>query len=352
MTTYIIRRVGQGLVVLVLATILIYYLLTLLPGSPLGALYMQVGPNKISVGEIHRLGRLWGWLDAHNQPIPWYQRYFTWLFAPDRPGIDVAVGPWQIRGAGLLTGDWGTSTFFAPGQPVLRVIGTYLPFTLILMGTSLIVSLLVAVPIGLISAVKQYSKLDYALTLFSFGGISMPSYWLGWMLIVLLGLKFKQWGLPALPTDGAFDGGVPDDVWNRLTHLIMPVSVLSLQSIAGWSRFLRAQLLEVLRLDYVRTAWAKGLTRRTVILKHAFRNALIPLITIASLSVPGLFGGALLVETVFSYPGLAKMYVSAMGAYDWTLVMGYLLVTTALTILANVVADICYALADPRIRYS
>jgi peptide/nickel transport system permease protein len=351
-TTYIIRRLLQALLILVCASAFAYYVLSLLPGSPLSGLYMEVGSKKMSIGEIHRLGRLWGWLDADNHTIPWYARFSTWLFSPDRPGIDAHLGPFHLHGGGILTGNWGTSVFFAPGHQVIELIGTYLPFTLILMGASMLVSLLIAIPIGVYSAVRQYSRLDYALTLFSFVGISIPGYWLGWMLLILLGVQFKTWGLPALPLSGAYDAGLSEDVGNRIFHLILPVFVLSLQSIAGWSRFVRAQMLEVLYQDYVRTAWAKGLQPRVVVLKHAFRNALIPLITLAALSLPGLFGGALLVETVFSYPGMARMYMGALGSYDWSVVMGYLLIGTVVTVLGNLLGDILYAVADPRIRYS
>jgi len=351
-TAYIVRRLLQAVVILVASCALAYYLLSLLPGSPLSSLYMELAFKKISIGEIHRLGRLWGWLDSHNQPYPWWQRFFIWLFSPERQGIDWQIGPWHLRGGGILTGNWGTSVFFAPGHPVIELIGTRLPFTLILMGASLIVSLFIAIPIGVVAAVKQYSRLDYLLTFFSFIGISMPSYWFGWMLIIFLGFQFQQWGLPALPLSGAYDAGLDQDIANRMLHLILPVFVLSLQSIAGWSRFVRAQMLEILHLDYVRTAWAKGLLPRAVILKHAFRNALIPLITLAALSLPSLFGGALLVETVFSYPGMATMYIGAIGAYDWAVVMGYLLIGTIVTVLGNLLGDILYVVADPRIRYS
>ena len=158
--------------------------------------------------------------------------------------------------------------------------------------------------------------------------------------------------LPYFPSDAAYENGKEADIANRIYHLVLPVTVLSVVSVAGWSRFLRSSVLEVLRLDYVRTAWAKGLKQRVVILKHAVRNALIPLVTLITLAIPGLFGGAIVTEGIFSYPGLGSLYLDAVAGYDWPVVMAYLLVVTTLTILANILADVLYAVADPRIRYS
>ena len=180
----------------------------------------------------------------------------------------------------------------------------------------------------------------------------MPTFWFGWMLIILFAEKFKEWGLPYLPPSNAYDFGMEGDIGNRILHLILPVTVLSLIQVAGWSRYLRSSVLEILRLDYVRTAWAKGLKQRVVILKHAVRNALIPLITVVTLAVPGLFGGAIITETIFSYPGMGSLFYKALGAYDWPIVMAFLLIATVLIVIANILADVLYAVADPRIRYS
>ena len=352
MIGFIIRRLVYSVVIIAASTVLIYFLLTLIPGSPLAALYMSTGPHKLSLAEIHAIGHLWGLLDAQGNLIPWYQRYFTWLFSPDRAGIDVTLGAWHIHGGGMLTGDWGVSTFVAPTKPTLQLMGERLPFTLILMGGTMLLSLLIGLPMGILGAVKQYSRLDYTLTLFGFAGISLPGFWLAWMLILVFGVTLRTWGLPHLPISGAYDVEMQGDLWNRFTHLILPMITLTIPSLAGWSRFLRSQLLEVLRLDYVRTAWAKGLRPRAVILKHALRNALGPMITLFTLSLPVLFGGTVIVESVFSYPGMGQLYITALSAYDWTVVMGYLLVTTTLIVLANLLADVLYAVADPRIRYT
>jgi len=347
MTTYLIRRSLQGLLVLVVATFLIYFLLSQVPGSPASAL--RADP-KITKKRIQELEHLMGW------DKPWYQRYFIWLFDPaktdpaDNP-IDISIGDFHIQGAGFLTGNWGKSITVAKGQPVIDQIKSRLPNTLVLMISSVLVSLIIAFPIGVLSAIRQYSKLDYAVTMFSFFGLSMPVFWFGLMLIILFAVNFKAWGLPYLPTGGLADPGFENDIGNRLLHLVLPVTVLSIVSVAGWSRYIRSSMLEVLRQDYVRTAWAKGLQQRVVILKHALRNALIPLITIVGLTLPGLFGGAVITETVFAYPGMGRLYLSALN-YDWSLVMGILVISTVLVVVSNILADVLYAVADPRIRYS
>ncbi|HMA35637.1 MAG TPA: ABC transporter permease [Chloroflexia bacterium] len=351
MTAFLIRRLIQGVVVLVISTAIIYFVLTLIPGGPLTG--FRAPGAKISPGQVNRLGYLMGINDLQGHPYPWYSRYFNWLFTPGKKGgIDVTIAGVRIFGAGLLTGDTGRSITYATGQGVTDLIGERLPFTLILMVTSLIVSLIIALPVGIISAVKQYSRLDYSITLLTFFGISMPTFWFGWMLIILFAYYFQQWGWPHLPPSLAFDPGMESDIPNRLLHLVMPVTVLSLIQVAGWSRFLRSSMLEVLRLDYVRTAWAKGLKQRIVILRHALRNALIPLITVISLSIPGLFGGAIITESIFSYPGMGSLFYNALGAYDWPIVMAFLLISSVLIISANILADVLYAVADPRIRYS
>jgi peptide/nickel transport system permease protein len=350
MTAFLIRRFFQGIIVLVLATAMIYFVLTLIPGGPLTGL--RLGNSKITQVDINRLGYQMGINDLKGVPYPWYERYFKWLFDPTKKGADIAIGDAHIKGAGILTGDWGQSMVVSSKRPVMGLIQQRLPFTMILMGSALLISLLIALPVGIISAVKQYSKLDYTVTLLSFFGISMPTFWFGWMLIILFAQKFKEWGLPYLPPSNAYDFGMEGDIGNRILHLILPVTVLSLVSVAGWSRFLRSSVLEVLRLDYVRTAWAKGLKQRVVILKHALRNALIPLITVVTLALPDLFGGAIITESVFAYPGLGRLYLDAVGAYDWPIVMAYLLIVTTLTVVSNILADVLYAVADPRIRYA
>jgi peptide/nickel transport system permease protein len=234
----------------------------------------------------------------------------------------------------------------ASGRPVLTLIQDRLANTLTLMTTALVVSLVIALGIGIVSALKQYSLVDYLATGFSLFGISMPSFWFGLMMI----LVFSLW-LGILPTSGMYSVGQQNNFLNRAQHLIMPVTVLSLLQVAQWSRFIRSSLLEVLRQDYVRTARAKGVAERAVMLRHALRNALIPLITVVALAIPSLFGGAIITETIFAWPGMGRLYYDAVLATDWPVAMGLLIITAALVVMSNLVADILYAVVDPRIRY-
>lgn len=259
-----------------------------------------------------------------------------------------------IKGNGILAGDLGESVNIDLGKPVAELMGLRIGNTLTLMGLSTLLSILIAIPIGIISAIRQYSRLDYTVTAFSFVGLSMPSFWLALMLIILLAILPRQWhneGLTWMPYLPPGDTG-GDNVADRLYHLVLPVTVLSFVNVAGLSRYVRASMLEVLRQDYVRTAWSKGLSQRGVILKHALRNALVPVITIITLGLPDLFGGAIITETVFNYFGMGKLYFDAVGTLDIPLVMGFLLINVSLIIFANILADMLYAFADPRIRFT
>lgn len=286
-----------------------------------------------------------------------------WLTAPE--GLLGEYAALHGENRGILRLDWGFSWKIATGQPVLEIFGSRLGNTLLLMVTSTVISLIVAIPIGIYSAVNQYSRADYFFTTFSFFGASMPVFWFGLMMILLFGHFFKEWGLPYMPTGGtqlvrtAEAGSVlsilnatPGGVVDRIVHIVMPAAVLSLLYMAGWSRFTRTSMLEVLRQDYVRTARSKGLVERVVILKHALRNALIPLITIVVFQIPGIFGGAILTETIFSYPGIGRLYFSALSVSDWPIVMVFLFITAILVVLAMMLRDILYTIVDPRIRFS
>jgi peptide/nickel transport system permease protein len=347
-------------IVLFLSSIAIFFILNLAPGGPLDGLRsgsVRTRFNNVSAQDFARLEALLG-LDK-----PVHLRYFVWLVGDDWietlptwfTGMNNQGQPFKngIR-QGIIRGDWGDSWAVSKGDNVLNVIQGRLPNTMILMTAATLLSLLVAIPIGVFSAVKQYSTLDYAATTFSFVGISMPVFWMGLMMIILFSLKFKEWGLPYLPSGGVVSlrgagaGTIPD----RLEHLIMPTLALSLLYMAGWSRFMRTSMLDVLHQDYVRTARAKGLIERIVIAKHAFRNALIPLITIVTLQLSALFGGAVLTETVFAYPGMGHLYFNAIGRSDWPVVQGYLVILSVIVVLSNLIADIAYVLVDPRIRYN
>jgi peptide/nickel transport system permease protein len=264
---------------------------------------------------------------------------------------------------GVIRWDWDKSWALAKGQPVSTIIGGRISNTLILMISVTIISLLIALPIGIISAVRQYSRLDYAVTTFSFFGISMPIFWFGLLTIILFGVYFQRWGLPFFPTGDVFTTRVipgslqdvlsiqPRSLADRIVHLILPVSVLTLLYLAGWSRFMRSSMLEVLRQDYVRTARSKGLRERMVILKHAARNALIPLITIVVFQIPGIFSGAIITETIFNYPGMGRLFIDSLSRNDWPIVMALLFITAILVVLATLIGDILYTIVDHRIRF-
>jgi peptide/nickel transport system permease protein len=265
---------------------------------------------------------------------------------------------------GMLRLDFGWSWKMAVGQPVQTLIRSRLANTLVLMTTATVVSLVIAIPIGIYSGVHQYSTVDYAATTFAFFGSAMPVFWFGLMLILVFSYTFKNLGLPYFPSGGTVlvreaQAGSLEALLNiskgsfvdRFMHIILPAAMLSLLYMAGWSRYMRSSMLEVLRQDYVRTARAKGLVENVVIIKHALRNALIPIITIVVLQIPGLFGGAILTETIFSYPGIGRLYFEALGKSDWPVVMAILFIQAILVVVATLLGDVLYTVVDPRIRF-
>lgn len=359
MTAYLIRRFLQMIVVVFVATFIIYGLLAIAPGGPLAGLRIQTGNQQVSDEDFARMERLMG-LDK-----PWHLQYVSWLTGDDWMANVPGLEQYASSRRGILRGDFGTSWNVARGKPVLEVVGARLNDTLILMTLVVIISLLVAIPVGIISAVKQYSKFDYFVTSFSYFGVAMPVFWFGLLLILLFSLQFNRWGLPYMPSgdilslrtppDGsllALLNAAPGSLTDRLVHLIMPTMVLSMLFMAGWTRYMRSSMLEVLRQDYVRTARAKGLVERVVIARHAFRNALIPIITIVVYQIPGIFGGAIITETVFNYKAMGYLFILALGQDDWPVIMALLFITAILVVVATLIADVLYTVVDPRIRYS
>ncbi|MEW5718257.1 MAG: ABC transporter permease [Chloroflexota bacterium] len=342
MINYLVRRLIQMTLVVIVSSFLVYMLLNLAPGGPLWE-YAQAGSSResaITTEDYKRLEKMLG-LDK-----PMELRYIIWLIGDD----------WYDGGSrkGIIRGDWGESWKVAQGVTVLELFATRIGNTITLSGTALLISLLFAIPIGIIAAVKQYSKLDYALTAFSFFGVAMPVFWFGLMMILFFSLQFKAWGLPYMPPGGneALFGPDKGTLFDRVQHLIMPAIVLSLFQMASWSRYMRSSMLEVLRQDYVRTARAKGVIERLVIAKHALRNALIPIITIVVLSLPSLFNGAVITETIFAWNGMGRLYINALTRSDYPVLMVFLLISAILVVIANLLADVLYTVVDPRIRYS
>ena len=321
MSRYLLRRL-IGLIPLLLGiSFMVYALINLVPGSPTDQ--FEFNPS-IKPEDRERIIANLG-LDE-----PWYLRYFTWL-------------------GNVLQGDLGNS--FINYVPVVDRLQSALPNTLILSVTSLIFALILSVPVGIISAVRRNGLFDRIVTIISTAFFSVPSIWLGLLLIILFSVKFQEWGFPNLPTGGVQDLRGGGGFWDRVEHLLLPAFTLGIVQLAGWTRYVRSSMLEVIRQDYIRTAEAKGLKQRLVLLRHAFRNAMLPLVTLVGLTVPDLFGGALIVENVFAYPGIGQLTVSSLRQNDYSVAMAAVMMLAVLTVLGNLLADVLYGVLDPRVRY-
>jgi peptide/nickel transport system permease protein len=318
-TRYIIQRLLISIPILAGVSLVAFFLVQA-SGDPM-AVYIS-NPN-LTAEDIMRLEKAYG-LDK-----PVYVQYLYWL-------------------AKVVRGDWGQS--FLTHQDVLTMIGERLGRTAILMVTSFVVTLIISFALGIYSATHQYSIGDYIVTAVSFFGYSMPSFWFGLMLIIVFAVLFKEAGLPYLPAAGMYPIRGEPSLLQLLRHMILPVTVLSLISVAKYTRYLRSSMLEVINEDYVRTARSKGLSERLILWRHAFKNAIIPLITLIMLDIPFLFSGALITEQVFAWPGMGRMYWEHAVWVDYPVLMGIILLVSALVVLCNLLADVSYAFIDPRIR--
>lgn len=326
MLTYTIRRTIQAIPLLLLISIILFAILHQMPGGPL-APYMQ-NPH-ITAADIARLKHNFG-LD---RPV-WIQ-YVSWL-------------------GKYLTGDWGWSTMNSTA--VTEAILERLPATLELMGVSYLVSIALGLVFGILAAVKPYSLIDYIVTTFAFFGFSMPVFWFALMLQLLFsvhGIHYQALGYAvdfSLPSAGATstEGG---DFVDRVRHLVLPVMTLALIQLATWSRFTRASMQEVLHTEYMRTAAAKGLPFMRILLKHGLKNALMPVITITALALPGLFGGAIVTESIFAWPGMGRLFYVALQQQDFSLLMAFLVISAFLVVFFNLLADLTYGWLDPRVKY-
>ena len=321
MFQYSIKRTLLMIPILLGITLLSFSVMHLAPGGPAEA-QMEFSA-KASAEARERLRKLYG----ADQPV--HKQYLTWLTK-------------------FVTLDFGDA--FADGRKVKDKILERLPITLTINFLSLGLVLLIAIPIGIMSATHQYSVLDRLTTIFVFVGYSMPSFWLALLLIYLLGV---QWGV--LPISGIQSLDVTGltgwgKLMDRAEHLILPVFVSAFGGLAGVSRYMRNNMLEVMRQDYIRTARAKGLPENVVVYKHALRNALMPVITILGLSLPGIIGGSAIMEQVFGIDGMGRLMLQAVFSRDYNVAMGILVPAAVLTMLGNFLADIGYALADPRVR--
>jgi peptide/nickel transport system permease protein len=311
---YLLRRFGQNLILLWLVSMIGFAVQHLAPGGPLAQFALTPGLTQADLTRIaHQFGL--------DRPLP--VQYWEWF--------------WR-----MLSGDWGRS--YRDSQPVLAIIGSHLFATLELMISSTLIAVLLGTWIGILGAVRRYSLFDYLATVGAMIALSIPTFWFGLVVIYLFSVRLAWLPAGNLYTIG--DGSLVD----YARHLLAPSVVLALVSIAIWSRYMRSSLLEVLNQDYIRTARAKGLSERRVLIGHALRNALLPMITIAGLQLPTLLSGALVTETVFTWPGMGRLFLDSIGYRDYPMVMGVLMFSAVLVLLGNLLADLCYALADPRIR--
>ena len=342
MTRYIIRRLLQAIPLLIIISAIIFLLINAM-GDPLASFG---GRRRIRSQDRERLTRQLG-LDK-----PVLVQYVVWLIGNDWMKIDMdgdGIPETPGKRKGVLRGDFGKSLM--ERRPVLEVIGERIPNTLLLMFTTEIVVWIFALGIGIYSALRQYSTLDNALTAFSFIGFSMPVFWLALILMFIFAVNFKQWGLPYFPTVGMYDLEEGKTVLQVAWHMVLPVTTMSIISIAGYSRYVRSQMLEVISQDYIRTAYAKGLPQRMVLLGHALKNAALPLVTIEGMSLPLLIGGAVVTETIFAWPGMGRLYIDAASDTDIPVLMGILMIISALVVVFQIITDITYTFLDPRIRY-
>jgi peptide/nickel transport system permease protein len=322
MTTFILRRLIQTAAVIVLLSYFCYTLMTLMPGDPV-ELMIQSNP-RITAADVARLRDLYGL----NQPS--YVRYWNWAKS-------------------LMAGDLGYSRTYR--VPVSDLIGPRLWNTFVLSMTSLVLGLVIAVPLGVVTALRAGTKWDYLINFFAFAGISVPSFWLGIVLIIFFGI-YLGW-LPAggTATPGIESAGLWAQLMDRLKYLILPSLALSYLEIGIFLRFTRSAMLEAIRGDYIRTAKAKGLARQVIIWRHGFRNALLPLITIVTLSFATVFSGATITETIFAYQGVGKLVYDSIISNDFNVAMVSFMISVSMVLIFNLLADILYGVADPRISY-
>src|SRR5262252_1317256 len=310
MYQYLVRRLLGAVPLLLVISVMLFTILQLQPIHAWDQLLYR--PN-ITEADKARILAYYGF----DKPAP--IQYLLWM-------------------RNLIHLDLGTSYF--SHQPTLELIGQRLPNTGILMITAYSLALVLAIPIGVISAVKQYSKFDNFVTTAAFFGFSIPNFWLGLMLIILFAvIPYEHIGFKIFPTSGMYDSGLEGDPFNLAWHLVLPAVVLTVQFIAQYSRFIRSAMLDVLNHDFIRTARAKGLTEKRVVVRHAFRNALLPLISLMGIDIPRLFVGALITEQVFAWPGMGRLFWKAAGDGDVQVLLG------------NLVADLAYGWADPRVQF-
>ena len=317
MFAYIVRRLLVSIPTILAVTVVVFLLANLMPGNAVLAMLSTDSPAPEELIKL-RQGQL-----GLDQPVP--VQYARWL-------------------SNVAQGNLGRS--FQYGDSVSTMIAQRIPATLELMMVTLIISIFLGVALGTISALRQYSSLDYGLTFVGFAGISIPDFFMGMILIFVFALR-----LGWFPTSGMVTAGSEFSLADNLRHIILPALALALVRTAVFMRYTRASVLEVAKNDYVRTAQAKGLQRQLIIGRHILRNGLIPVITVIGLNMAALFAGSVIIETIFQWPGIGMMFINAVAVRDSPVIMGYVLLTTIFVLLVNLVTDITYSWVDPRIRY-
>ena len=317
MATYILRRLLVSIPILLGITLIVFLVASQMPGDAVLAMISTETPQSEDLIRLRR-GQL-------GLDLPVYEQYFRWL-------------------GQLLQGNLGYS--FQTGEPVIGILSARIPATLWLMGTALLIAVTLGVAMGVVSALKQYSRTDYTFTFLGFAGVSIPDFFLGMVLVYAFALQ-----LPIFPTSGIATAGAPFSLADSLRHLALPALALGLVRTATFMRYTRTSVLEVMNNDYVRTARAKGLRERLVIVRHILRNALLPVVTVVGLTLPVLFGGSVIIEMIFQWPGIGLMFIGAVTARDSPVIMGYVLFSAVVVQACNLLTDIAYSFLDPRIRY-
>jgi peptide/nickel transport system permease protein len=397
MTGFLIRRLFQMAIVIFLSALACYVLLNFAPGGPLAGLRQRQQSTTFRITE-EDMARIRAYYELDLNVFIRFTRWFAGI-----PRGPLVIGKYEFFGnyaigcakpvveavmdkngnfnnkeigckqlvylrdlttrrftRGVLFFDFGNSWRLNRDRPVMDLIASRIPNSILLIGLETIFALLIGLPLGIYSAIKQYSKFDYFFTTLAFMGSAMPTFFFGILLILFLSILPKSAGLPYLPPGSMYsvrDYTIPwfgtvdaRSALDKVLHLILPVATLTFVSVAGWSRYVRGSMLEVLRQDYVRTARAKGLSERVVIVKHTLRNALIPFITIVVFAIPNLFGGAIITETIFSWPGMGRIYFQALGDKDYPAAMAILYITAFLIVIATLIRDVLYMWVDPRVR--
>ena len=316
MAHFLFHRLWQSALVLALMSFVVYSLIGLIPGDPVDL--MITADPRITAEDAARLRHLYG-LDR-----PIIERYGNWL-------------------AAALSGDFGYSRLYA--RPVMEALVPAMGNTLVLLGLSFALALMIALPAGIAAAYRPYSRTDYAINMTAFAGLSVPPFWLALMLIIVFAVI-----LGVLPAGGLGAHGV-GGIWDNARYLVLPVVALTIASIGGHTRYMRAAMIETLRQDYIRTARATGASEARVVFGHALRNALIPVVTIIALDFGALFSGALITETIFAWPGMGRLIYDAIMGNDFNLALVALLLATVLTLIGNFLADVAYVWLDPRVSF-